>query len=364
MPQAPLAGGRILRHSGTAIGTRWQVAMAVPAATQAAFWRGRVAEVVTQQVGQVCDRFSHWQPDSWVSQFGRLGEGQALPLDAALGDVLSMCGWVHEASGGAYHPGLGPLMALWGYGPCARPPAWPAPGEVGACMPAPLRRDDWQALSKPGARLPRRGGLTLDLSGIAKGYLVDVLWMALVQEWGPHVMVEVGGEARGGGVRPDGQPWWVDLERVDGTPARVALHGVAVASSGRSQTRAALRSPSGQPFERHHTLDPRTGWPVRHGTQLVTVLHASAMAADAWATALHVLPPGQAMQLAKAQGLAARIVGRGPMSGLDGLDELEAGLRDGKADGTEDGHRAQGRQGSQDHAAWTLHSPAWQQGLD
>lgn len=54
-----------------------------------------------------------------------------------------------------------------------------------------------------------------------------------------------------------------------------------------------------------HTIDPRTGRPISHGLASVTVLHPSAMLADAWATALLVLGLEQAYAMALENGLAA-----------------------------------------------------------
>jgi len=112
-----------------------------------------------------------------------------------------------------------------------------------------------------------------------------------------HALVEIGGELVGFGVRPDGQPWWVDLETPPGVavaPLRIALHGLAVATSGDSR-------------RGRHTIDPRTGRPIDNGVVSVSVIAADALTADAWATALTVLgPAGDA--LAAAQGIAARIV--------------------------------------------------------
>jgi thiamine biosynthesis lipoprotein len=52
-----------------------------------------------------------------------------------------------------------------------------------------------------------------------------------------------------------------------------------------------------------HSIDPRSGYPVDHNLVSVTVLHKSAMTADAMATALTVLGPEAGMQLAKALDL-------------------------------------------------------------
>jgi FAD:protein FMN transferase len=120
-------------------------------------------------------------------------------------------------------------------------------------------------------------------------------------------LIEIGGELRGEGVKPDGQPWWVELEPVPGAklaPLRVALHGLSVATSGDYR----------RFFERDgrryaHSIDPRTGWPIDNQVVSVSVLHHEAMLADAWATALTVLGP-DGMLLAEQQGLAAHMVTR------------------------------------------------------
>ena len=123
-------------------------------------------------------------------------------------------------------------------------------------------------------------------------------------------LVEVGGELRGAGVKPDGSPWWVDLEvppafagTLDAT--RVALHGLSAATSGDYRRYYEWEG------ERHaHTIDPRDGRPVRNGVMSVTVLHRECVWADAWSTAFTVLGAGAGIPLADAEGLAAHWIER------------------------------------------------------
>ncbi|MFD1959940.1 FAD:protein FMN transferase [Novosphingobium panipatense] len=135
-------------------------------------------------------------------------------------------------------------------------------------------------------------------SGIAKGFAVDAL-AALLQDHGyGHALVEIGGELVGRGLRPDGDPWWVDLETPSNmaAPLRVALHQLAVATSG-------------DYVRGHHTIDPRSGAPVEHA-MAVSVIHSSAMWADAWATALSVHAPASMRTLAVREGLRVRALTR------------------------------------------------------
>src|SRR3546814_3613270 len=70
---------------------------------------------------------------------------------------------------------------------------------------------------------------------IAKGFAVDAVANALCERGAAHFLVEIGGELRGQGIRPDLQPWWVDVEAPPGLrlpTLRIALCGMSVAPSG------------------------------------------------------------------------------------------------------------------------------------
>src|SRR3546814_5675499 len=67
-------------------------------------------------------------------------------------------------------------------------------------------------------------------------------------------------------------PWWVALEHAQeeiSAPVRIALHGLAVASSGDAFQHFTV---NGRRYS--HTLDPRSGWPVSNVLAGVTVLRS------------------------------------------------------------------------------------------
>ena len=79
----------------------------------------------------------------------------------------------------------------------------------------------------------------------------------------------------------------------------IAAHNVAIATSGD------YRNYFEQDGVRYsHTIDPRTGRPIRHNLASVTVVDETCAEADAWATALMVLGEEQGMALAEQLGLA------------------------------------------------------------
>ncbi len=66
-----------------------------------------------------------------------------------------------------------------------------------------------------------------------------------------------------------------------------------------------------------HTIDPRSGAPIRHGLASVTVLHRDCIAADAWSTALGVMGAEQGLKYATQHDLAALFINRSK----DGFEE-------------------------------------------
>lgn len=284
-----------MRLSGETMGTSWSASI-VDGTSELS---GEIQAVLDRVVAQM----SHWQPGSDIHRFNHSIPGRWQPLPGDFETVLAAAIKVAAASDGAFDPAMGALADLWGFGPSGpRPfPGDPAIAEA-------LAHSGVGHVEQDSRRARRLAPVQLDFSGIAKGYGVDAVAERLRGLGHPDFLIEVGGELRGEGIKPDGQPWWVDLEAVPGVapaPVRVALHGLSVATSG-DYRRAFTHA--GKVYA--HTLDPRTGRPLENGVASVTLLHPSCMLADAWATALTVLGPA-GMALAEREGLSARMVVRG-----------------------------------------------------
>ena len=277
---------------GQTMGTSWSARFCAPALLRLNF----IEAAITRALDAVIAEMSHWEPDSALSRFNRASAGSQHALPAGFARVMDAALQIARTSGGAFDPTVYELVRHWGFGP-------PGAAEEGA-------RCDWQQLSWHGGQLMQSGSARLDLSAIAKGHAVDRVAQVLFDCGIEHQLLEVGGELRGAGCKPDGQPWWVDLEPPDADcaiePLRIALHGLAIATSG--DYRRFRIDDGGR--RRSHTLDPRTGEPIAHGPASVSVVHESAMWADGWSTALMVLGLEQGLQLAQEQSLAARFVQR------------------------------------------------------
>lgn len=309
------AGAAVHDFSGHSMGTTWSVRLAAPPGKAVP---DDLHELLQQQLDIVVAEMSHWEPDSSLGRFNRAAAGSWHVLPRAFFDVLTYAVEVGRLSGDTYDPSAGQIVNRWGFGPDHAGPRYsdsayqpPAADEIRTLREQ--RECSRIQLDPDRKRVFQPGRVQLDLSAVAKGYSVDRLAYFLSHHGVKHFLVEVGGELRGAGMRPDGQPWWVELEPLpdSGVPDMVlALHGLAVATSGDYRKFFML---DGRRYA--HTIDPRTAMPVCNGLASVTVVHPQCMAADAWSTALTVLGPEQGLAMAERQGLAARFVlrtGDGP----------------------------------------------------
>ena len=304
-PALPPRASTLLALGGATMGTSWSArVMAPPDAGPS------VLDALQRQLDLVVAQMSHWERDSNLSRFNSAPAGNWHRLPDAFFTVLGYALEVAEASGGAYDPCAGALVNAWGFGARQRYDEAGFYAPLPAATHAIVARADRQRLQldRASRRALQPGGVQLDLSSIAKGYAVDLLARCLEAQGLFHYLVEIGGELRGAGTKADGQPWWVALEGVPGAgdgagPTTVALHGLAIATSGdyRRYFEHGGRRAS-------HTLDPRTGAPIRNDVASVTVLHAECMVADALSTALSVLGPGEGLALAERRKLAARFL--------------------------------------------------------
>jgi thiamine biosynthesis lipoprotein len=292
---------------GTSMGTRWSVRLFAPPSLDLHL----VHLGIQAELDRVVAQMSTWEADSDISRHAAAAPGSWLPIPADFAAVLDCAIEIAAGSDGAFDPSIGPLVQLWGFGSQRRQRQVPDPREVEQARIL----CGWQRVQRRngGRELFQPGQLQLDLSAIAKGYGADLVASYLQSQQFDAALVEVGGEIRAFGRKPDGAPWRVlvesDLDEAAGleelTPRVLQLDDVAVATSGDRWHHFLAEG-----VRYAHTFDPRRGAPVLRAAASVTVVERSAMRADAWATALTVMGPDQGLAFANEHGLAARFVWR------------------------------------------------------
>ncbi len=289
---------RVHALSGQTMGTFWSVQTAnLPAGMSLQQLRAAIED----ELELVNRQMSTYRDDADITRFNRAAAGETLTLPEDFALVLVDALALAADTGGGYDPTVGPLVNLWGFGPDGVRSQAPAREDIEAAR----ARVGWQRLRfDPQTRaLTQPGGVYLDLSSIAKGHAVDRVAERLQILGIDGYLVDIGGDLRAGGVKPDGSAWRIGVERpIPGTReihTIIEVQDIAVASSGDYRNLFVAD-------ERHysHTIDPRTGYPVTDELGSVTVLHASARQADALATALSVLGLTEGYAFAQDRNLA------------------------------------------------------------
>ena len=133
----------------------------------------------------------------------------------------------------------------------------------------------------------------IDFNAIAKGYTVDLIAHYLSQLGSQHHLVEIGGEIVAKGESPKtGEAWKIGIDSPNEMAERsiqsiLSLSNEALATSG-NYRKFRIDEITGEKYV--HSINPLTGKPVRSKVLSVSVKAPNCMIADAYATALMVMP--------------------------------------------------------------------------
>ncbi|HSX71750.1 MAG TPA: FAD:protein FMN transferase [Pseudomonas sp.] len=256
-------------------------------------------------LAEVDAQMSTWRADSDLSQFNRLPAGSCRAMPASVLELVRFGETLSGKSEGAFDLTLEPLLDLWGFGPKSRGEAVPSAEQIAAVQSNVGHRH----LRIEGTQLCKDAAVEVDLNSVAAGYTVDRIAARLAELGVSSYLLDVTGELRAAGRKPDGSPWRIAIEapRDDRQVAQkvLELDGVGVSTSGDYRNY----------FERDgrrysHTLDPRSGAPISHRLASVTVVDSSTLRADGLSTLLMVLGPENGYAFAEREAIAAFFVTR------------------------------------------------------
>lgn len=226
---------------------------------------------------------SYYVPQSVIS---RVNNNETQEVDEFFRVVYERSVEIYEESEGAFDPTVSPLVNAWGFGFLKREEMTSKKIDSLQLLTGLHRtRLEGKLIIKDDPRIQ------FDFNAIAKGYAADVVGKFLETKGITTYLVEIGGDLVARGLKPNGTPWRIGLEK----PASefddpqdwdyyVELHDRAVATSGNYRR---YYEEGGQRFS--HTIDPFTGYPVTHNLLSVSVFAKDGITSDAFATAFMVM---------------------------------------------------------------------------
>lgn len=300
---APAAGQEgIIDLAGETMGTTYSLKVASTRPVDPSALHAEIDALLEE----INDQMSTWRVESEISRFNRHPADDWFEVSPELLQVVEQALEVAADSGGAFDPTVSPLVGLWNFGADARGGEFPDDDAVNEAQQHVGYRLI-EARAEPPALRKLDPEVRLDLSAIAKGHGVDRVAGLLNEAGFTSWMVEIGGEVRTAGRKPDGSSWRIGIEQP--VAGRRMVHGAIALDDAALATSGDYRIFFEQDGQRYsHTIDPATGRPVAHSLASVSVLADDCMTADAWATTLMVLGPDAGAAWANERGIPAYFI--------------------------------------------------------
>jgi thiamine biosynthesis lipoprotein len=234
----------------------------------------RSAGLGIEEVSRIERKYSRYQTGSVVSKINSLAGIDWVESDKETCALLDYSDVLYRNSRGLFDVTSGVLRRAWNFDKTEVP----APEML---FPL-LKLVGWDRVERKGdaIRLPEEG-MQLDFGGIGKEYAADAAAEALYEHGVRHGYVNLAGDIRVIGPKPDGEPWTIgirDPRNSAGMIASIPVSSGAIATSGDYER---FFESAGRRY--CHIINPMTGFPVSFWRS-VTVLAPLATTAGSCTT--------------------------------------------------------------------------------
>lgn len=287
---------------GFAQGTTYHLTFILPNTAQ--------APTITQEVADELKRIdlsiSNYRKDSTIELFNAQQDTEPHEVNEEIVKLVEHARAINKASKGCYDLTIKPLFDLWGF----KKNTFHLPSDDELQQTLQLIGMD-KLVTVDATHLQKKlPNLRVDLSSIGQGYSVERLANLLESHQVTNYIVEIGGELKVRGKKPDGTPWRIAMEKPISTERKVEK--VAVFATGEPMS----LMPSGtyhHYFDNNgkrysHVLDARVGKPIEHTTVVANAFITSSTLADGWSTALLCLGSDEGIKVADENNIAALFV--------------------------------------------------------
>ncbi|WP_217126007.1 FAD:protein FMN transferase [Hydrogenophilus thiooxidans] len=270
----------LVREEQFVFGTRVELTVVDADAEHA---HGVLAEI-SRELARLHRTYHAWEPSPLTRLNAAIAAGHPARVSAELAAILSDAQQFVRASDGLFDPGIGALVALWGFHRSdfsANQPPDPAAiaalrnrkPTLAALTITPLTPDPASPCAQPDAvdaiaanETPAacvtssNPAVAIDLGGYLKGYALDRAAEIVRRHAITAALINIGGNILALGQPNATRPWRIALQhprRAEPLAVLPLYDGEAIGTSGDYQ-RYFLAD--GQRY--HHLIDPRTGWPA------------------------------------------------------------------------------------------------------
>lgn len=236
---------------------------------------------------------SVYQPNSIVSKVNR---NEEVVLDNWFIDNFELSRKISEETDGNFDISIAPIANVWGFG------TFEKPDSVNHALIDSLKQyvDYRKVKIENGKVVKENPHIQLNFNAVAQGFAVDVLSDFLLEKKIRNFLIDLGGEIYAKGEKPNGDSWKVGIEVPEDNAENrfynriISIKDESVVTSGNYRKFYEIDG-----VKYAHSLDPKTGYPVRHTLLSATVIGPKSANADAYATAFMVMGVEKTLEFVK-----------------------------------------------------------------
>jgi FAD:protein FMN transferase len=232
------------------------------------------AEKAVTEISRIEKKYSRYLHDSIVSRINNAAGTGCIECDEETLTLIRFADAFYRSSEGLFDITSGVLRRAWDF----RNESLPEPGAMESLIPLVC----WENVVRENNTVfLSLSGMELDFGGFGKEYAADRAAEILQKQGVRHGYVNLGGDIRVVGPKPDRTPWLIGIQdprNKKQTIASIPLYSGALATSGDYER---FFEKDGERY--CHILNPRTGMPVS-SWRSVTVLAATTLLAGSRST--------------------------------------------------------------------------------
>ena len=253
------------------------------------------------------DNLSIYRDSSLISEFNKSTADTFIFHNHLFADMLNKAFEIYKKTDGAFDITIANLVNAWGFG------FEKIDNVDSVVIDSIMQFTGMDKLCFVGDTMliKKDSRIKIDGNAIAKGQSVDFVAKYFENLGIENYLVEIGGEIRVKGKNPKAKSWIIGIDKpIDDTTGfyrklerMIRLSNGAVATSGNYRKFYVKNG-----IKYSHTINPVTGYPVRHSLLSVTVLAEDCITADALATALMVMGTDKAKSFLKNTDVEALLI--------------------------------------------------------
>lgn len=230
-----------------------------------------LAQVAIAEVHRIELKFSRYRPDSIVSSINSAAGRHAVECDAETWALLEYADTLYQSSGGLFDITAGVLRQAWNF----KEPTLPDKDLLARLC----QLIAWPSVVRENhtVRLPKTG-MEIDFGGFGKEYAADRAGAILATNGVQSGYVNLGGDLRVIGPKPDGNAWMIGIQdprNKDQILASIPITQGGLATSGDYERYFEL---DGRRY--CHVIDPHTGYPVTYWRSISVVAPLTVIAGN------------------------------------------------------------------------------------